>query len=261
MKKLGQHFLTNKSKINKIVLALEIKTGDTIIEIGPGHGELTRELRGAEKETKIIAIEKDQELYEWLTIAWKQDQNISFVLGDALEILPTLMVNPESLNTNYKIVGNIPYYLTGRLLRLFSELASKPGIIVLTIQKEVAERIVAKLPRMNLLAASIQFWAKPEIIDFIPREDFKPRPEVDSAIIKLTPLGKTEFVEGKNYYKLIKILFKQPRKTILNNLKAGFPDFVTKDSFKLIEETINTQGRPQDLDVKTIKKLSQMLYN
>lgn len=262
MKYLGQHFLINKEKIGRIVEALDLKSGDTIVEIGPGHGELTRELRIKNKELRIIAIEKDKNLAENLKKKSARAQNIKIINEDILQILPQIpksyILNPKS----YKIVGNIPYYITGYLLRILGELKKKPSLIVLTIQKEVAERICVKPPKMNLLAASVQFWAEPEIIGYIPKKDFKPQPKVDSAVIKLTP--KTQNLTPKTYYSFIKILFKQPRKTILNNLESGIKNLeFRKENREKIKEKlesmgINPFGRPQELSIKQIIELSTL---
>jgi 16S rRNA (adenine1518-N6/adenine1519-N6)-dimethyltransferase len=256
MKKLGQYFLKSKNNLQKIVESLELKPDDTIIEIGPGHGELTENLG---TNFKIIAIEKDEKLVCLLKKKFKLDKNIEIVEGDALKTIAELT---KKLKTKiYKIVGNIPYYITGYLLRIFGELENKPSLIVLILQKEVGERICAQPPKMNLLAASIQFWAKPQIISYIPKTDFRPQPKVDSVIIRFKPItlpGRSSTKCNKNnekkYYKLIKILFKQPRKTILNNLRK------IKDKekiIKILEELELTPGnRPQNLTIEQIKKLA-----
>ena len=257
MKKLGQHFLTNKTKLQKIVGALDLRADDSVIEIGPGHGELTNELRIKNYELKIIAIEKDEELVRYLQEKFAQDKNIEIIEGDILKILPEFA-------KSRKIVGNIPYYITGHLLRIIGELKNKPSLVVLTVQKEVAERICApsqtntgKKGRMNLLAASVQFWAEPEIIDYIPKTDFQPQPEVDSAIIKLA-IGNQSLANSKDYYELIKIIFKQPRKTILNNLRAT--NKTKEEIIKILGELkINPADRPQNLSVEQIKELAGRL--
>lgn len=259
-KKLGQHFLINKEKIGRIVEALDLKSGDTIVEIGPGHGELTEEFRIPNLEVMVIAVEKDKKLAENLKKKFARAQNIKIINEDILKILPQIL-------KSYKLVGNIPYYITGYLLRILGELERKPSLIVLTIQKEVAERICALRQargrsNMNLLAASVQFWAEPEIIDYIPKRDFKPAPKVDSAIIKLIP--KSYILNSKSYYSFIKILFKQPRKTMLNNLESGIKnlEFGKENRKKLKEKLeltgINPFGRPQDLSIEQIIELSTL---
>jgi len=289
MPKLGQHFLINKKKIKKIIEALELKKGDTVIEIGPGHGEITlplaRNFQFSISNFQIIAIEKDEKLFEHLKKKLNFNKNVAIIHGNALKILSQITQNsllrsssPEGqLKTqNYKLVGNIPYYITGRLLRILGELENKPSLIVLTVQKEVAERLIAQPPKMNLLAASVQFWAKPEIIGYISKKDFRPVPKVDSAIIKLEAdrRGSMRIVEAdrrgleQNYYRLIKILFRQPRKTILNNIleakKRGFMQIIEADkrgflTKKLHKIGVNPQDRPQNLTIKQIIKLSSIL--
>ena len=251
MKRLGQHFLINKTKLQKIVEALDLKPGDAVIEIGPGHGELTDELRNKNNELKLMTIERDNDLVELLKNKFARDKNLEVVHDDVLKILPDLCLKLH--NSNFKIVGNIPFYITGYLLRILGELKNKPSLIVLTVQKEVAERICAEPPKMNLLAASVQFWAEPKIVDYIPKTDFQPQPKVDSAIIKLV-VSNQPLATSENYYKLIKILFKQPRKTILNNLASS-----GKNKEEIIKKLktleINPADRPQNLSVEQIKKL------
>ncbi len=251
MKRLGQHFLINKTKLQKIVEALDLKPGDAVIEIGPGHGELTDELRNKNNELKLMTIERDNDLVELLKNKFARDKNLEVVHDDVLKILPDLCLKLH--NSNFKIVGNIPFYITGYLLRILGELKNKPSLIVLTVQKEVAERICAEPPKMNLLAASVQFWAEPKIVDYIPKTDFQPQPKVDSAIVKLT-ISHQSLTDAKDYYDLIKIIFKQPRKTILNNLASSGKN--KEEIIKILEELkINPADRPQNLSVEQIKKL------
>ena len=212
-----------------------------------------------------------------LKAEFTENENIEIIQGDALKILPDLCSKFHDLS--FKIVGNIPFYITGYLLRILGELEKKPSLIVLTVQKEVAERVCAEPPRMNLLAASVQFWAEPKIIDYIPKTDFQPQPKVDSAIIKLV-ISNQPLATSENYYKLIKIIFKQPRKTILNNLASGVKyqassiknqkipissriiDKVgTKEEIIKILETlkISPTDRPQNLTIEQIKNLSVQL--
>jgi len=278
--------LINKDKIKKIVEALDLKEGDTVIEIGPGHGELTlllaRNFQFPISNFRIITIEKDKKLVQILQKKFASDKNIRIIEGDALKILPKLTKSYKLKAKSYKIVGNIPYYITGYLLRVLAELERKPSLIVLTIQKEVAQRIIALRqaqgkPRMNLLAASVQFWAEPEIIDYVSRKDFQPAPEVDSAVIKMVvrpalpyrevPVLKTSKNYSKNYYRLIKILFKQPRKTILNNIleadKRGSMRIIEADkrgflSKKLHKIGVSPSDRPENLSIKQIRELSTL---
>src|SRR3989344_8274455 len=260
-KKLGQHFLINQSAIQTIVAALELKKDETIIEIGPGTGALMIPL--AEKcekiGCKIIGIEKDQLLVDKL-ISLKvtnKFNDLEIVCEDALKKLPEITKNYKLKTKSWKVVGNIPYYITGKLMRVLSELEIKPSSIVLTIQKEVAERIVAKPPKNNLLAAATQFWAEPKIIGYLKPKDFSPPPKVESAILKLTPNNLlTPETNRLNYYKLIKIIFKQPRKTLLNNLVDGLGISKLAALEKLKKIGLPGQERPQNLNLKNIEYLA-----
>jgi len=279
VKYLGQHFLINKNKLRQIVEALELKKGETLIEIGPGHGELTGELVNwliGELGGKLILIEKDGLLADDLRKKYAKNKNIEIINGDVLKILPKLITQFPNYPINYKLVGNIPYYITGRLMRILSELKNKPSLIVLTVQKEVAQRICSQPLRrrqgfggqaqMNLLAASVQFWAEPKIIGYIGKKDFRPAPKVDSAIIKLSIKYKVLGIKGINaekYYKLVKILFKQPRKTILNNIMSKIrigTNAVKKEEIirKLQKLGINSNDRPQNLNIRQISELSTL---
>ncbi|KKR89258.1 MAG: Ribosomal RNA small subunit methyltransferase A [Candidatus Wolfebacteria bacterium GW2011_GWA2_42_10] len=258
---LGQHFLIAKRKIGKIVESLELKDKDVIIEIGPGKSALTIPLceNCRKLGCKIIAVEKDKLLANNLKEKFKNDKNVEIIEGDVLKILSKTIIQFNNLSTgNYKIVGNIPYYITGYLLRTFGELEIKPSLIILTIQKEVAERIIVKPPKMNLLAASVQFWAEPKIIGYVSRKDFSPPPKVDSAIIELK-IKNYELRIKDNYYRIIKILFKQPRKTILNNLLSGIGD---KNKEEIVEKLkkagIDPRARPQNLSIEQIIELSTL---
>lgn len=247
MKYLGQNFLINSEKIQKIITALDGKKEKIIIEIGAGHGELTFLL--AKKFSQVIAVEKDKELAQALQEK-SLGKNIKVINGDILKILPKLALE----NDNYYLVGNIPYYISGYLLRTISEIKNKPQKIILTVQKEVAQRITSKAPKMNLLAASVLIWANVKIIDYLRPSDFSPRPKVESAIIEIKPLKNQLSQEDlKNYYQFIKILFKQPRKTILNNLFKS----VNLPKEKIIETFhISMFDRAQNLKLQDIKKMA-----
>lgn len=210
-KKLGQYILHDSSVTRCIVDAIEIKTGDTIIEIGPGTGFLTKALLEEKLFSTLIAIEKDERFARNLKDEI-QDPRFEIIKGDALEILK----KPFLVN---KIVGNIPYYITGRLLRILSELKKKPERIVLMTQKEVAERIEAVPPKTTLLSAITNHWAHPRILKIVPPGAFTPQPQVESAVILLKPKELKE--SPLEFYKFLRILFTHPRKTILNNLKTG----------------------------------------
>ncbi|MDI6734298.1 MAG: rRNA adenine dimethyltransferase family protein [Patescibacteria group bacterium] len=273
--KLGQHFLKNKKYLGKIVDNLLLKEKDVVIEIGSGHGELTFEIINKLKSLninnfKIFAIEKDPILAKKLKMDIENlttGNKIEIFEGDVLKQIPIILSSEILDRKSYKLVGNIPYYLTGFLFRFLGGLKNKPKIIVFTVQKEVAQRIVSKPPKMNILAASIKFWSAPKIIDFVPRNNFLPMPKVDSAIIKLDCAEKINpsSKESKDYYQLVKILFKQPRKTILNNILSDRKTFLLTKKERIAKKIINIGIspllRPQNLSIENIKNLSRILYN
>jgi len=267
MQRLGQHFLINKSVIKKIISAIHSQPEETILEIGPGHGELTEALAREFPKTKIVAVEKDAQFATALKKRFLEGGEVSIVYGDVLKLLPSL-VQKGSGHKTYKIVGNIPYYLTGHLLRKIGETENKPISCVFMVQKEVAERLVARPPKMNRLAASVQFWAVPRIFAVVSKNDFRPIPRVDSAVIEL----KTIFSDptrkwgrdADNYFATVRILFAQPRKTITNNL-LGTPSNLKvskEDAIKILGAFgIDPRHRPQNLTIDNIFDLSRLLFS
>ncbi len=273
-KKLGQHFLQNKTVVKKIIDAIAPKDGDVIIEIGPGHGELTEEF--LHYPVRVIAIEKDPMLADFLRKKFQINSKgqkgilpkIEIIHGDVLKVLPELIENWKLKTGNYKLAGNIPYYLTGFLFRTISGLPTLPQRTVFMIQKEVALRITATPPRMNLLAASIQLWAKPKIETVVGKNNFSPKPKVDSAVVSLETRRQTQDGWKQNYFEAIHALFKQPRKTISNNITLGFRSLkkcngIEKETVEkyLKQIGVKPNDRPQNLHIEDIKKIGKMLYN
>ena len=253
-RRLGQHFLKDKKTLERIAEVLDFKKGEVIVEVGPGHGELTHVLSDMYREAKIVAVEKDGGLVNFLKKKFSDDGDVEIIEGDILKLLSSITYNLQP--TTYKIVGNIPYYITGQLLRLIEGLKNKPKMCVFMLQKEVAERIVSKPPRMNRLSASVQFWAKAELIQVVPRKLFSPPPDVDSAIIRLRVLGDSFQMDEKKYYKMVNVLFKQPRKTILNNLTDGIELSKKEILKKLNKIEIKPTLRPQNLNPEDITKIA-----
>ncbi len=269
MRHLGQHFLKNKSILKNIVRSLGAKENDVVIEIGPGHGELTREVLKAVQGIELYAIERDEKLAELLQNGLLQseffhneapDAAVKIIPGDALKILPELVGN-LSPKQQYKIVGNIPYYITGKLLRIVGELAYKPERAVFMIQREVAERICAVPLHMNKLAAIVQFWAAPEIVGLVSKNSFSPPPEVESAVIVLKTRQDMPGAFAA-YEAAVQKIFAQPRKTILNNVIAGENIKEPKQSVKEKLEGIGVspESRPQDLSIIDIQAVARLFF-
>jgi len=220
-KRLGQNFLIDRSAVRKVIEAAELKPEDIVLEIGPGLGALTIEL--AKRVKKVIAIEKDPKMIEILKKSIKEFKNIKIIKGDILKLplqISSTIVSQICKKMGYKVVANLPFYLTAPVIRKFLEsTGGRPLQVILVVQKEVGQRICAKPPDMNLLAVSVQFYAKPEIISYISKKSFWPQPKVDSAIIKIIP--KTQNLQGVapcKFFKIVRSGFSQPRKQLINNL-------------------------------------------
>lgn len=257
MMKLGQHFLKNKKIIKEILKAAELEKGDLVLEIGAGHGELTSEL--VKTKTKILAVEKDKKLFGFLNKKFSKEKNLKILNQDILKILENILKFIPA-NKNFKIIGNIPYYLTGLLLRRIGEMKFKPKLCVLMFQKEVGERICAQPPNYNRLGAIVQFWAEPEMIKIVSKKNFYPPPKVDSLIVKLKIKKEEPRVDFKKYCWMVNVLFKQPRKTILNNLLA-----INKNKgfwLKLLKRVgIGPLDRAQNLNFNKIINISRFIKN
>jgi 16S rRNA (adenine1518-N6/adenine1519-N6)-dimethyltransferase len=209
-KSLGQHFLNSRHYLNAVADAADIKKGDTIVEIGPGEGALTEVL--LERGARVIALEKDARLIPILTEKFK-GKKFELIEGDALEFEPSL--------TKYKVVGNIPYYITGALLRKFLEVKKQPSVLVFLMQKEVAQRI-AREKKESILSLSVKAYGTPLYIKSVPRGAFVPPPNVDSSILKVADISRKHFVNAtheKNFFELVKRGFGQKRKLLKSNLK------------------------------------------
>ncbi len=220
LKYLGQNFLTDKKVVKKIIKTADLKSTDTVLEIGPGLGALTKEL--VKKVKQVIVCEKDPKMCQILKQTLKDFKNIEIINGDILKFqIPNykLQINSKSKTQNYKIVANLPFYITAPIIRKFLETKFPPKEMVLLVQKEVAQRICQKPGRMNLLAISVQLYAKPEIISYVSKKSFWPQPKVDSAIIKIVPRKKYN-VNKDLFFKVVKAGFSHPRKQLVNNLLA-----------------------------------------
>lgn len=251
-KGLGQNFLIDKKVLQKIIDASNIGERDTILEIGPGIGTLTSEL--AKYARKIIAVEKDKKMLEILSETLACHKNIEIINADILKF------NSLKFN-NYKIVANIPYYLTSPLIRKFLESENPPSEMVLMLQREVAQRICAKPPKMNLLAVSVQFYAEPKIISYVSKNCFWPTPKIDSAIIKISNIKIQESkLDSEKFFKIVKTGFSHPRKQLVNNLatlKLQNDVKLSKENvFKwLLDNNLKPSQRPETLSISDWLKL------
>jgi len=254
-KSLGQNFLTNNDVVERIVDSSEIENS-VVIEIGPGEGVLTEALAGTAK--KVIAVELDDRLISQLQEHFSDYDNVVIVHGDILHMNVEELISQYAPDGKYKVVANIPYYITAPIIRLFLELSTGPSEIILMVQKEVAQRLTAGPGQMSLLAVSAQYYADVEYLFSVPKEDFEPVPKVDSAIIKLKVKSQKSKVSGaEDFFRIVKVGFSAKRKTLANNLANG----LQKDK-KEIEEILIKQGfsksiRAQELSIDDWKQLVQ----
>jgi len=252
-KRLGQNFLQDSSALEKIALAAEIQEGDSVLEIGPGLGSLTRYL--AASAQKVIAVELDPDLLGPLKAVIAPYQNVRVVQGDILELNIAELIDQP----NYLAVANIPYNITSAIIRHLLESQPKPRRIVLTVQKEVAERICAKAGDLSLLALSVQVYGKPQIAVHIPAGSFFPAPKVDSAVLRIdiypTPLIENKLLE--TFFKLIKAGFGQKRKTLRNSLSSGLHIPPAEAEALLTSANIDPMRRAETLSIEEWRGLCE----
>ena len=218
-KRLGQNFLTDPAALARIVAAADLSSSDLVVEVGAGAGTLTRPL--AEQAGRVLALELDDQLVALLRDELAELHNVEIVHSDVLRFS-----SPELTHLGYKVVGNLPYYITSAVLRRFLGKTPRPRLMVVTVQREVAERILAEPGKMNLLAVSVQFYGQPRMVARIPAGSFYPAPQVDSAVVRIdvgerpvVPLG--EGVDEAGFGRVVRAGFSQKRKTLRNSLSAG----------------------------------------
>ena len=247
LKGLGQNFLINKLVIKQTIRAADLKKKDKILEIGPGIGVLTLEL--AKKVREVVTVEKDPKMVEALkdVLTDHHVKNVKIISGDILRLPDTQY---KILNTQYKVVANLPYYITAPVIRKFLEGGKPPSLMVLIIQKEVAQRICAKPPKMNLLALSVQFYSRPEIIGYVSKKSFWPKPKVDGAILGVTPMYTNKETNPGRFFKVARAGFSQPRKYLGNNLAKELKLNKTRVEAQLISCGIGPNQRAETLSLE-----------
>ena len=252
-KSLGQNFLKNESVARDLVDSLEIKNTDTVLEVGPGRGAITRIL--LQKTKRVVAVEKDADLVALLKNKFAEEIRkgaFQLICGDILEFSP----HDWELETgNWKLIGAIPYYITGQLIRKFLGVGAPPKTIALIIQKEVAERIVAKNGKESILSISVKVYGEPHYIKTVKAGSFYPAPKVDSAILVIKNISKDFFktIEEEEFFKLLKAGFASRRKKLTTNLKKHFPKTDLPRVLKNIE--ISPNVRAEDLTRGAWRKL------
>lgn len=250
-KSLGQNFLIDESILEKIIIAAKVSKKDTVLEIGPGLGSLTRYLSLAAKN--VIAVELDRKLFPALEMILNPYNNIKLIQGDILELSLTDLMEDDG----YLVVANIPYYITSAILRHLLESTPRPRLIVLTVQKEIAERICAD-HKLSLLAVSVQVYGKPSILMHIPSKAFHPSPNVDSAVVQID-ISIDPFINPENldsFFMIARAGFSQKRKTLRNSLSAGLHISANQAEQLLLSTGIDPQRRAETLKLMEWVKLT-----
>ena len=246
-KSLGQHFLNSPHVLGQIISAAQIKRGEVVLEIGPGTGILTRPLIDA--GAKVVAVEKDIRAFEFLKGIFSNeiaDGRLDLMHGDILES------QIPHLDSPFALVANIPYYITGAILEKFLENGPRPDRIVLLVQKEVAERIVARDGKESILSISVKAFGTPKIIAAVPRGAFTPPPTVDSAILVIERISDAQFTEGKidikEFFKIVRAGFAHKRKYLQRNLEAVLSSEKIQSAWGALN--LDPKVRAEDLKVE-----------
>lgn len=248
-KSLGQHFLTDSAFADRIVEAAELTPADTVLEIGPGPGVLTRRLIA--RAGRVVAVEIDERFVQLLTEELGGAPSLSILHRDILEVDPGSIVAAEGDPVRYKVVANLPYYITSPILRHLLEAQDPPSSAVLMVQREVAERICARPGDMSILAVSVQFYATPSICFTLPPGAFRPPPNVESAVIHLAVREQPAVANmaAKDFFRVVRAGFGQKRKQLLNSLSAGLALDRARTGSLLAEAGVDPARRAETLSL------------
>jgi len=285
----GQNFLINRDVLDDMVAAADLKKDDIILEVGPGFGVLTLEL--AKRVRMVIAVEQDKILINALQENLEKENinNVEIIEGNVLQVnsyshseqseesqrkrsfaefmLSEANVLRMTLNENYRIVSNLPYQITSRFLRQFLEAENKPQDMTIMVQKEVAQRIVAKPGDMSLLAVSVQFYGETEIVRNVSKDCFWPEPKVDSSILRIAQIDAEKYadrrrkVNEKTFFKIVRNGFLHRRQKLVNNLSNAFHLDKKNLESALKRMGISENARAQELSVEQWIKLTNEIPN
>ncbi len=256
-KSLGQNFLKDETVIENILNIAEVSSGDWIFEIGPGTGALTSRLVG--KAEKVVAIEIDHELVVHLTKEFETSAGLSLLEGNILDMnLKEILEDLQFSEHPYKIIANIPYYITAPIVRILLSLPYQPVSMTLMVQSEVADRLSAKPGEMSLLSLMAQYYATVEKKLFVSKESFDPIPGVDSAVIQIIPKRAYDREEDRKVFRLARAGFSARRKTLVNNLSSSLG--ISKEIIESKLETLHLRKdiRAQALSVTDWENLQKI---
>jgi len=242
----GQNFLLDEIVLEDIVDAAGVTTQDTVLEIGPGIGNLTERL--CQRAGFVLSVEKDPKFFPILKSVKKDHkENFRFEIGDILETNFQKLLPPGP----YKVVANIPYYITGKILQMLLAAERKPATITVLTQKEVAQNIIAGPGKLSILAISVQLFGEPKLLMKVPAKSFYPAPKVDSAVLEIKLFEKPKYdIDEKKFFKVLKACFagkrKQLHNTLVNNLNLP-----KEQALKILEDLkITPAARPQELSIE-----------
>ena len=245
-KSLGQNFLVSRRILGRIIQAAELSPKDVVLEVGPGRGVLTREL--AARAGQVVAVEIDDSLVADLEDEFSHSPHVEIIRGDIRKIAVESLVSAE---TPYKLVANLPYYAASPIVRRFLETAHKPQVMVVTLQREVAQNMAAAPGDMRLLSVLIQLYGRPKIVSYVPARAFRPAPKVTSAILRISVYPEPALsLDSKDLFvRLVKAGFSSPRKQVHNCLRQGLSISAEAVEAMLSQADIDPKRRAQTLSL------------
>lgn len=254
-KSLGQNFLVDSRVRSKILSAANLSTADLVVEIGPGRGFLTRSL--VQQAGKVVAVELDEKLAQRLSNSYSNQPNLEVVTNDARNVDVDALVN----RSTYKVVANLPYYAAIPILRRFLEADHRPSLMVVMLQREVANVVVAARGKMGMLSVAVQVYGKPRMVCTVPPRAFKPSPKVRSAVIRIDvyPSPAVELGSHLEFFRLVRAGFSAPRKQLRNSLSMGMDLSPSEADFILLASDIDSKRRAQTVTLGEWARLYQTL--
>lgn len=258
-KKFGQNFLMDESVLDDMIAAAGVSAADTVLEVGPGIGNLTGRLLAA--GARVLAVEKDERFRPLLAAVKKQYKQFEAVFADVMrfDFVSELQKEAKSDNFSYKVVANIPYYVTGKLLQLVLQARVKPRSVTVLVQKEVAENMAAEPGHMNLLGLSVQLAGRARLVRLVPAHSFYPPPKVQSAVVHVDIYAQSPFAryDERVLFRVARACFSGKRKQIHNSLAAGLRLSPEQALQMLKNVDVAPSARPQDLSVEQFIALSK----
>ena len=260
-KGLGQNFLVSEGALRRIVAAADLEPGDVVLEVGPGLGTLTRLL--AQQAKRVIAVELDRRLVDILSQTLADFLNVEIVQGDILEMEPGGPGRLSGLAPNYKVVANLPYYITSAVLRYLLTARVKPRSIVVTVQREVAQRMTASPGQMSLLSVGVQFYGRPRIVARIPAGAFYPVPKVNSAVVRidLDESPRMTVADVDRFFEIVRAGFGQKRKQLRNALAHGLSLSTSTVVEALRRAGVDEKRRAQTLSLEEWTRVTQEIVD